>query len=431
MRQSVLIIGAGAAGLMAGAQLAKEGYKVVLVEATHRIGGRIHTNDDAFSFPVELGAEFIHGEQRETLALAHRLKLPYEKLSGKWIRIQNGWVRNMDEFADQWSAMIGKMNSLDKDLTLDEFLSLYFNDESFAGFRQYVLDFVEGYDAADSSKVCVFALRDEWSESDDETQYRFKDGYHSMVNGLRREIEEDNGEIHFDFVVHRLNWQASWVQAIDQSGNTVTAEACIVCVQVAVLQTGKLLFNPPLERHSKAFERFGNGGVIKFLFQFNKSFWDKLRGNSKFKDVSFVLSDAAIPTWWTQNPDDDKPLLTGWLAGPVSFNEDSRETLYTKAIDSLVYIFDMEKEFVQESLTHYEIVNWQTESNFFGAYAYATVESAEAKVVLHEPVENTVFFAGEYLYDGASMGTVEAALHSGKSAATRLIQTSKNHSAGI
>jgi monoamine oxidase len=47
-------------------------------------------------------------------------------------------------------------------------------------------------------------------------------------------------------------------------------------------------------------------------------------------------------------------------------------------------------------------------------------------VVLNTPVEHTVYFAGEALYNGASPGTVEAALSTGKSVAERILSEGKN-----
>src|SRR5215510_14911558 len=60
----VLIIGAGAAGLIAARELSIAGMRVLVVEARDRIGGRIltHLTPD---YPVELGAEFVHGRPPE------------------------------------------------------------------------------------------------------------------------------------------------------------------------------------------------------------------------------------------------------------------------------------------------------------------------------------------------------------------------------
>src|SRR5258706_10078463 len=63
----VIIIGAGAAGLAAGRKVHNAGRNILIIEARDRIGGRIHTNYDFVDgTPVELGAEFIHGEHAAT-----------------------------------------------------------------------------------------------------------------------------------------------------------------------------------------------------------------------------------------------------------------------------------------------------------------------------------------------------------------------------
>lgn len=64
-----VIIGAGISGLAAAKVLAKEGLRVVVLEARDRIGGRIHTvvpnlDKDDYphpSFPIDLGASYLHG----------------------------------------------------------------------------------------------------------------------------------------------------------------------------------------------------------------------------------------------------------------------------------------------------------------------------------------------------------------------------------
>lgn len=63
--QHIVIVGAGAAGLMAGRELARAGKKVTVLEARERCGGRIHPLPAAeFGYPADGGAEFVHAMPR-------------------------------------------------------------------------------------------------------------------------------------------------------------------------------------------------------------------------------------------------------------------------------------------------------------------------------------------------------------------------------
>ena len=68
------------------------------------------------------------------------------------------------------------------------------------------------------------------------------------------------------------------------------------------------------------------------------------------------------------------------------------------------------------------VVNWSADEYSRGAYAYKTLQTASAIKVFSDPVNHKIFFAGEGLYDGAEMGTVEAALASGRDAAEKILK---------
>lgn len=63
---SILVIGAGMAGLTVARDLHDAGQTVTVLEARERIGGRVYTDHDFASIPVEFGAEFIHGDLAPT-----------------------------------------------------------------------------------------------------------------------------------------------------------------------------------------------------------------------------------------------------------------------------------------------------------------------------------------------------------------------------
>ena len=58
--RSVVVIGAGLAGLRAAQVLARAGVQVTVVEARGRVGGRVRT-DRSLGVPLEMGASWIHG----------------------------------------------------------------------------------------------------------------------------------------------------------------------------------------------------------------------------------------------------------------------------------------------------------------------------------------------------------------------------------
>src|SRR5262245_529202 len=77
----VLIVGAGAAGLAAARDLSESNLQVTVIEARHRIGGRIFTvHDTTVPLPVELGAEFVHGEVEEIFDIVRAAHLVVDQL---------------------------------------------------------------------------------------------------------------------------------------------------------------------------------------------------------------------------------------------------------------------------------------------------------------------------------------------------------------
>jgi len=60
--EHIVVVGAGAPGLIAARELGRAAKRVTILEAREAYGGRIHPLPFAeFGYPAEGGAEFIHG----------------------------------------------------------------------------------------------------------------------------------------------------------------------------------------------------------------------------------------------------------------------------------------------------------------------------------------------------------------------------------
>src|SRR5689334_10489033 len=87
----VIVVGAGAAGLMAARELVRSGKRVVVLEAGHRVGGRVLTLfETRAGVPIELGAEFIHGDAPVTNRLLDEARLATLPVSGEQVRSDDG-----------------------------------------------------------------------------------------------------------------------------------------------------------------------------------------------------------------------------------------------------------------------------------------------------------------------------------------------------
>src|SRR5579884_75559 len=105
-RVDAIVVGAGAAGLAAARELSRAGLGAAVLEARDRIGGRIYTfHDDNSPVPVELGAEFVHGEPAETMAVVRAARLMLDELPDGHLRSHNGELTPVGEFWDKMEEM--------------------------------------------------------------------------------------------------------------------------------------------------------------------------------------------------------------------------------------------------------------------------------------------------------------------------------------
>src|ERR1700716_4695691 len=161
----IVVIGAGAAGLMAARELARAGKRVTILEAQDRCGGRIHPLPAAeFGYPAEGGAEFVHGEAPVTHGLLREAALSLLPIRGTQWTVEDGKF-SREESQDPHEAELHKaLQELKDDLTVAEFLRRHFAGPEYNRLRHFIERMVEGYDAADPERASILALREEWMD---------------------------------------------------------------------------------------------------------------------------------------------------------------------------------------------------------------------------------------------------------------------------
>ncbi|MBD1394396.1 flavin monoamine oxidase family protein [Mucilaginibacter glaciei] len=432
MKNTVLVIGAGAAGLMAARTLCKAKKKVTILEARNRTGGRIHTlSGGSFFINTELGAEFVHGDLPITLNLLKEANLPHRSANAEMWRFENGEFKENSMIMEDWDLLIDRLTELKEDTNIYDFLTKEFPGEQFRTLRDAVWQFVSGYDTADPHNASAFALRNEWQHEDNAAQHRVDGGYCTMINYLVNECKAYGNEVLLNSVVKTVHWQKGEVKVICEDGAEYIAEQLLIAMPLGVLQAAKyeqgaITFEPGIPEYSIAILQMGFGAVIKILFEFSEVFWldqkSRRMAGRNIDKMGYLFSDEEIPTWWTQTPDQSN-VLTGWIGGPAAQEKVATPDaeLLEQGLQSLANIFNREIDELRSMLVASRIMNWTADPFTRGSYAYDTVAAPEARKLLNTPIDNTLFFTGEYLYGGNAMGTVEAALTNGLDAANRIL----------
>jgi monoamine oxidase len=401
------VIGAGAAGLAAADELARKGLRVLVLEARERVGGRCWTRRmPGLQIPVELGAEFLHGEAKVTHALLRKAGRRAVDSVREQRFLHHGRLRRIDGFAEAQRAAKLAAN-LERDVSFAAFLARLRLPERTKDFARMM---VEGFDAADPRRVSMRSIAEEWSGGElGASQARPQGGYGASLGWLADAIVANGSELRLGALVSKLQWKPG---AVSVSGRflgerfTVRARRAIVTLPLGVLQAGPLRF--PQKR--AALRRLASGPVIRVAMRFHRPFWEK-----RAPGVAFFHSPAApFPTCWTPLPK-RAPLLTAWAGGPKAarLTGSSVRKLVDAALASVESIFGRGPRAL---LAAAYVQDWMHDPYSRGAYSYVLVGGMGAREELAAPLDGTVFFAGEAT-ESEEAGTVAAALRSGVRAA--------------
>jgi len=410
---------------MAARELARAGKRVTILEARDRCGGRIYPLPaQEFGYPAEGGAEFVHGAAPVTRALMREARVSLLPRGGTRWSARTGKLLPNESSPPHVGRFYQALSEVKADLPIGEFLETHFAGRRYDELRRSITRTVEGYDAADPRRASTLALRDEWMARDEGQHGRIAKGYGELIEYLSSECCRHGTSLHLGAAVTAIDEARGRVAAHCSDGSTFEADAAVLAVPLPLLSEMAL---PSAAREQvTAAADIGFGNVVKILFRFATKWWADLGGRDlggrDLADLSFLLSDATVPTWWTQYPD-GYPVLTGWLAGPKADGVSSlaEAELIDTGLASLGEIFDLPPGRIRRNLVAARAINWSNDPFARGAYSYPTPRTREAQSVLRKPNGDAIFFSGEALYAGPVMGTVEAALASGQETAQTIM----------
>jgi monoamine oxidase len=434
----VVIVGAGVAGLAAADALCAQGLDVVVLEARDRIGGRVYTiRPEGLPTPVELGAEFVHGRVAATLSVADEAGVLLAETNGAHWRASDSAgdatggedARAADESWERFARVLAR---LDRAREPDRSLRAFLADEGVdAADAAAVMGYVQGFDAADPDRVGEqwLALVEHASDEDESGhQYRVVGGYDRIPAWLARRLPV--GALRLGSPVTRVEWSRGHVgvHVGDAPASAVSARAAVIALPHAVLAgaagargpTVAPTFAPPLgAAKAAALAGIATGSAVRLVLQFRERFWEGLGEPA----IGFLHTPgAAIPIWWTSYPLRTS-LLVGWAGGPpaTALGALGEAAVVAHALDALAQAVGMSRERLDSLVVAHWYHDWDRDPYALGAYSYGVVGGIGAPRALAEPLEGTLFFAGEATDSDGRTGTVHGAIASGRRAAAEVL----------
>ena len=420
----VVVIGAGMAGLTAARSLAEAGLKVLVVEAQDRIGGRIltrHIGEEA----IELGAEFIHGRPKELWALIDEAGLETYERKGTQLCFEDGALSDCSGEIDELFAPLEKLKKFKgPDMSFAEYLD---DEQMPIKERAPVIGFVEGFNAANHREISAASLGAQQKAEDasgSEHSFRLRGGYDQLPRYLSERITELGSKVLTGTPVKEIQWEQGLAEVVTDLW-TFNAPQVIVTLPLAVLKSASVKITPEPRGILEAAERLRMGQARRFTLLFAEKFWEKLLPKPALDGMSFLFAFSEMPpVWWTPHPEPSNT-ITGWIGGPRSaaFAGSDAKTLAGKACTVLARIFGLRKDAVQKLLKGCYTHDWQHNRFALGAYSYVAAGGLDASKQMTEPVEDTLFFAGEHTDVTGHWGTVHAAMRSGLRAAEQVLSS--------
>ena len=402
----VVVVGAGAAGLVAGRELMRAGLAVRVVEARHRVGGRAWTDRETFGAPIDRGCAWLHAADHNPwtdYARQHGFTvierspdwqqwIGRERVSAELrIRLDADWDRAVEAMAA--AARAGRDVAASAVLPADlEFRPLF----------DAIMSWSMGVDPPNLSTV------DFTNSEDSDVNWSVTEGLGTVVASAARDLD-----VVLDCPVTAIDWSGLRVRVATTRG-TLETRAAIVTVPTTLLARGEPAFTPALPvEYGEAFAALPLGIANKVFLELEPGALP-LDGT-----VNFVArADAARTVSLTVRPAGHE-LLLAYCGGDYARDLEAQGALEAAARDEVVKIFGTQ---LGSQIRRSTATGWVGDRWARGSYSAARPGFAHCRKVLARPVGERVFFAGDACTVD-TFGAIHGAWASGVSAAQHLIAT--------
>jgi monoamine oxidase len=379
----VVIIGAGAAGIAAAKELQALGQNFLLLEASHRIGGRVYTENVAPGMPFDLGAHWIMAPSENPLmplAEAGELELDEEiehYTAGRYFE-NDAWLpRNAyEDFAHYWDEQFAALNEAADGRDLLSVFDVIDNDNRWAPYFHmfFAQDFTRDVDRA---------------SVEDTLAYIRQENDLAVVTGLGNLVARYGSDVpvSLNSAVRKIDWSGRDIKLHTTKG-TVRAKKVILTVSTGVLATHEIEFSPALpDWKLDAVRGLPLGSLTRVALMFDTPLLQEL-------PAAFTVRTHG------DDPLDFRNRPFGYDYVEVAAGGRMAEWM-EKSGERATIDYILEKlrdvagnEAVPEPIRHI-VSAWDSDAWVKGSYSCARPGAANHRQVLAQPVDDRIFFAGE------------------------------------
>jgi monoamine oxidase len=391
----VLIVGAGAAGLYAGYILKSKGVDFEILEASSSYGGRLGKLINFAKFPIDLGAQWLHGKKSTVgdLAISSNTKITLDNSDSKY------WYNNKLVSQLPQSVNIFEGNNL-PDVSYKE----YAIQKGLGNDYKYIVENIAGDQGASASKLSVYYNNLEeknWSSGDDD--FKFQETYYDLIDSQIASAVKSN--IQLNTIVKKIDYTLSKIIITDSNSKTYTADKVIITVPITILQSNDIQFVPSLPADKiTSFSKIGMGPGMKVFMKFSSKFFDQ---NIIGGAICAAYADESVGKSVSDN------VLLAFVMGDqadylTSLGTDKAIT--TSLLNELDTIYNGK---ASAAFIAAHVQNYTTNPFIKGAYSYSTIGMGDARKIAAQSVDKKLFFGGEAMNINGHHQTVHGAVETG------------------